>query len=134
MSGEGKQPRIDRTEFDALRSKVEAMGDRTEFDALRSSVAELRSKLTDALEQLEELRAAARHGLTVQRPRALSLDEVKVLLEAKPAQQYLCLAPFPAAGLTAGDRFDARTRFQRPDILMLHVQRGLQVAIPPPQA
>jgi ElaB/YqjD/DUF883 family membrane-anchored ribosome-binding protein len=122
-------------------------------DAIRSMHADLQAQVDRVLassgsahEQLAALReqmAALGHGvaellehtraLHVQRPRSLTKTEVEQLLKAKPDQSYIVCAPFSAGSLSfrPGDRIDARTRFANPDHLALHVERGLQLTIPP---
>ena len=56
---------------------------------------------------------------------------VATVIAERPAQPFLVLAPFGPLNLNTGDRFDARTRFNRLDDLPLHVDRGLKITIPP---
>ncbi len=93
--------------------------------ALREQMAELGHAMAELLEHTR--------ALHVQRPRSLTKAEVEQLLKAKPDQSYIVCAPFTAGSLSfrPGDRIDARTRFATPDHLALHVERGLQLTIPP---
>lgn len=93
--------------------------------ALRKQMAEISGSVAELLEHTR--------ALHVQRPRSLTKTEVEQLLKAKPDQSYIVCAPFSAGSITfrVGDRIDARTRFANPDHLALHVERGLQLTIPP---
>lgn len=143
MSGQGKQTREvpsspsptpavatpaaqAPSELASLRADVVGLGDRMTFE-----LASLRGLVLEMRDELATLRADARHGVTMQAPRALTKVEVATVLAEKPQQQFIVLAGFPALNLNAGDRFDARTRFARLDDLPLHVERGLKITIPP---
>lgn len=97
---------------------------RADFDALRTQIEEIQAALA-------ELKQSAGNGMMISRPRPLTRKEVETLLEASPAQQFLVLAPFPELGLRPSDRFDPRQRFRDLSAFPLHVERGLQVTIPP---
>ena len=114
------------SELTTLRADMVGLGDRMAFE-----IATLRGLVLEMRDELATLRADARHGVTMQAPRALTKVEVATVLAEKPAPQFIVLAPFPALNLNAGDRFDARTRFARLDDLPLHVERGLKITIPP---
>lgn len=94
------------------------------------AIGQLHSKLSELQGELTELRAMTK-SLVVQRPRNLTVDEVRQLVETKPGQVFLVTEPYPVAGLNPGDRFEARLRFQQPADLPLHVERGLKLTIPP---
>jgi len=93
-----------------------------EIEDLKASINLLRAELAD-------LKAVTMHGLTVQRPRAMTEDEIQSTIEAKPDASFLALAAFPAAGIVPGDRFEARHRFQTTVHFLQHVSRGLQVTV-----
>jgi hypothetical protein len=117
---------LTRAQQQELRAQAErSMRTHEQVDMLIKQMAELRA---DVAELLEHTRA-----LHVQRPRSLTKTEVEQLLKAKPDQSYIVCAPFSAGSLSfrPGDRIDARTRFANPDHLALHVERGLQLTIPP---
>jgi hypothetical protein len=154
MSGEAKHGRVERAEFEALRTEVDGLRkfsdenrslagrlgesidtSRQGLDSLRGASGrefqELRMSFDEIRREFEALKSSVGSGMTLQRPRPLTRIEVEGVLEAKPDQLFLVLAPFPAAGLSPGDRFDVRTRFARAADFALHVDRGLQVTIPP---
>jgi hypothetical protein len=124
---------LTRAQQQELRAQAErSMRTHEQVDMLIKQMAELRADVAELLEHTAELLEHTR-ALHVQRPRSLTKTEVEQLLKAKPDQSYIVCAPFSAGSLSfrPGDRIDARTRFSNPDHLALHVERGLQLTIPP---